>query len=87
MYVLSWIIFGAITGWIASLIVNQRGAGCMINTALGRVGALVGGWLFQQLAGFHYREHGFIISALVAIIGAIIVLFVYNAATGNRTSR
>lgn len=83
MYVLSWIIFGAITGWIASLIVNKKGEGCMVNAALGLVGALVGGWLFRWLAGFHYQEHGFLISALVAIIGAIIVLFVCNAATGR----
>ncbi len=40
MYVLSWIFFGAFTGWIAGLIVNKRGEGCILNTALG----LVGGW-------------------------------------------
>ena len=38
MYVLSWIFFGAFTGWIAGLIVNKRGEGCIVNTALGLVG-------------------------------------------------
>lgn len=87
MYILSWIFFGAFTGWIAGLIVNRRGEGCMINTALGLVGALVGGFLFCQLTGFHYEEHGFVISTLVAVIGAIIVLFIYYAVTGSRGLR
>lgn len=87
MFVLSWIVFGAVTGWIASLIVNKRGEGCMVNTALGLVGALVGGWLFRQFTGFHYQEHGFAVSALVAVIGAVIVLFLYHAVTGSRTLR
>lgn len=87
MYVLSWIVFGAFTGWIASLIVNKRGEGCLVNTALGLVGALVGGWLFRQLTGFHYEAHGFFISAFVAVIGAIIVLLIYHAITGSRSLR
>ncbi len=87
MYILGWIIFGALTGWIASKIVNRRGEGCIVNTALGLVGALVGGWLFRSLTGFHYEVHGFIISTLVAVIGAIIVLFIYYAITGSRTLR
>ena len=87
MYILGWIFFGALTGWIASKIVNRRGEGCMVNTALGLVGAVVGGFLFRQLTGFHYEEHGFFISALVAVIGAIIVLVIYYAATGSRTLR
>lgn len=87
MYVLSWIVFGAFTGWIASLIVNKRGEGCIVNTALGLVGALVGGWLFRHLTNFRYEEHGLVISAFVAVIGAIIVLFLYYAVTGSRRLR
>lgn len=87
MYILSWIFFGAFTGWVAGLIVNKRGEGCIVNTALGLVGALVGGWLFRQLTGFHYEHHGFFISTFVAVIGAVIVLFLYYAITGSRTLR
>jgi uncharacterized membrane protein YeaQ/YmgE (transglycosylase-associated protein family) len=88
MYILSWILFGALTGWLASQIVNKRGEGCLVNTALGLVGAVVGGFLFRLLMpGFRYEDHGFFISMLVAVIGAIIVLFVYHAATGSRTLR
>jgi uncharacterized membrane protein YeaQ/YmgE (transglycosylase-associated protein family) len=88
MFIIGWIIFGALTGWLASKIVNKRGEGCLVNTALGLVGAVVGGFLFRALVpGFHYENHGFIISMLVAVIGAIIVLFVYHAITGSRTLR
>ena len=86
--VLGWIIFGALTGWIASQIVNKQGEGCLVNTALGLVGAVVGGFLFRFLVpGFSYEFHGFFVSMIVAVIGAIIVLFLYHAATGSRTLR
>ena len=85
MDILGWIIFGALTGWLASQIVNKRGEGCLVNTALGLVGAVVGGFLFRILMpGFAYQNHGFFASMIVAVIGAIIVLFVYHAATGGR---
>ena len=88
MFILSWIIFGALTGWLASKIVNRRGEGCMVNTALGLVGAVVGGFLFHALMpGFSYEYSGFFLSSFVAVIGAIIVLFLYHAATGSRTLR
>ena len=88
MYILGWIVFGALTGWIASQIVNKQGEGCMVNTALGLVGAVVGGFLFRALVpGFHYEGHGFFLSMFVSVIGAIIVLFLYHAVTGSRTLR
>ena len=88
MDILGWIVFGALTGWVASQIVNKKGEGCLVNTALGLVGAVVGGFLFRLLMpGFRYEHHGFFISMVVAVIGAIIVLFVYHAATGSRTLR
>jgi uncharacterized membrane protein YeaQ/YmgE (transglycosylase-associated protein family) len=60
----------------------------MINTALGLVGAVVGGFLFRALVpGFSYEYSGFFLSSFVAVIGAIIVLFLYHAATGSRTLR
>lgn len=84
MFFLGWIIFGALAGWIASKIVNRRGEGCMINIALGLLGAVVGGFIFRQLTGFDYEFHGFFISMFVAVIGAILVLLAYHALTGNR---
>jgi uncharacterized membrane protein YeaQ/YmgE (transglycosylase-associated protein family) len=86
MSILGWIIFGAVTGWLASLIVNKQGEGCILNIALGLVGALVGGAIFRALTRFDM--FGFnLTSMFVAILGAIIVLFLWHALTGNRTLR
>jgi uncharacterized membrane protein YeaQ/YmgE (transglycosylase-associated protein family) len=86
MSVLGWIFFGLITGFIASYVVNGRGEGCMINIVLGLVGALVGGFVFRQLAGFD-AFHFNLLSMFVAIVGAIIVLLIYHALTGRRGVR
>ena len=86
--ILGWIVFGAIAGWLANAIMGKQGSGCMVNIALGLVGALAGGFLFQALSGsFHYEQHGFIVSTLVAVIGAVIVLAIWNAITGHRPLR
>jgi uncharacterized membrane protein YeaQ/YmgE (transglycosylase-associated protein family) len=86
MSVLGWIFFGLITGFIASYVVNRRGEGCMINIVLGLVGALVGGFVFRQLAGFD-AFHFNLLSMFVAIVGAIIVLLIYHALTCRRGVR
>jgi len=67
MHVIGWIIVGLLSGFIASRVVNRRGEGCLVNIALGLVGALVGGALFQALG--HSPEGGFFYSTFVAIIG------------------
>jgi uncharacterized membrane protein YeaQ/YmgE (transglycosylase-associated protein family) len=79
MHVIGWIIVGALAGWIASQVVHSRSQGCMVNIALGLVGALVGGFVFERLGGFAYEAHGFVVSTLVAVIGAVIVLLAWNA--------
>lgn len=83
MSILGWILFGLITGFVASKIVNDRGQGCFIDVALGLVGALVGGFIFRSLTGFN-AFHFNLISMFVAIVGAIVVLLLYHLATGRR---
>jgi uncharacterized membrane protein YeaQ/YmgE (transglycosylase-associated protein family) len=79
MHILGWIIAGALAGWIASLLVHSRGQGCILNIALGLVGAVVGGFLFRQLSGFSYEGTGFVVSTVVAAIGAVLILVLWNA--------
>lgn len=86
MSIIGWIFFGALTGWLASLIVNKRGEGCILNMALGLVGALVGGFLFSAIGGSPVTGFN-LYSIFVAIMGAVIVLVVWHAVTGNRTLR
>ena len=47
MSILSWIILGLISGFIASKIVNKAGEGIVMDIGLGIVGAVVGGWIFS----------------------------------------
>ena len=84
MGVLGWIVFGLITGFIASKIVNDRGEGCFLNIALGIVGAVLGGALFQFLGEPVFFRFS-LWSMFVAVLGAVIVLYLWHAATGRRT--
>lgn len=86
MSILGWVVFGLITGFIASKIVNKCGQGCIVNIALGMVGALVGGAIFRQLTHFDAFQFN-LTSMIVAIIGAIIVLVIYHALLGRRVLR
>ncbi len=86
MSVLGWLFFGALTGWLASLIVNRRGEGCVLNIALGLVGSVVGGLIFRALSNFDVFRFN-LTSMVVAILGAVVALFLWNAITGRRTLR
>jgi uncharacterized membrane protein YeaQ/YmgE (transglycosylase-associated protein family) len=70
-----WIVFGALAGWLASLIMRtdaSMGAGA--NIIVGIIGALIGGFIMNALGG--QGVTGFnIYSLLVAIGGAVILLF------------
>ncbi len=83
MSILGWLFFGLLTGFVASKVVNSRGEGCVVNIALGIVGALVGGAIFGLL-GHPVIMHFNLRSMVVAVIGAIILLFVWHGATGRR---
>ena len=85
MGIFSWIILGLIAGFIGSKIVDQQGQGLWLNIALGIVGALVGGFLFSffgssGVAGLDLW------STIVAIVGSVVVLLIYNAVTGRRSA-
>ena len=86
MSILGWIFFGLITGFIASKIVSNEGQGCMLNIALGLVGAVVGGALFAAL-GDHVFMQFDLKSMFVAMIGAVVVLVLYHTLTGRRPLR
>jgi len=78
MSFLAWIILGLIAGFIGSKIVNKRGEGILLDIILGIVGAIVGGFLFS-LFGAHGVTGVNLYSLLVAVIGAIVVLWIYHA--------
>jgi uncharacterized membrane protein YeaQ/YmgE (transglycosylase-associated protein family) len=84
MSIIAWVVLGLISGFIASKIVNKAGEGLILDIVLGIVGALVGGFLFQTfgMAGVSGIN---LYSILVAVVGAIVVLFIYHALIRRRT--
>ena len=77
MSIVTWIILGLLSGYLASMIVNRAGEGVLMDIVLGIVGAVVGGWIFTQIG--HSGVTGFnIYSILVSVVGAMIVLFLYH---------
>ena len=48
----SWIIFGALAGWIASILTGRNSQqGCLMNIIVGIVGAFLGGWGYTLITG------------------------------------
>ena len=84
MSVIAWIVLGLISGFIASKIVNKTGEGVVLDIVLGIVGAVIGGYLFQTF-GMSGVTGVNIYSILVAVVGAIVVLFIYHALIHRRT--
>ena len=76
MSIFGWIFFGLIVGIIGKLLMPGRDpGGFIIETILGIVGALVGGFLGRALG--LYRE-GDPVGFVMAIIGSIILLVFYR---------
>ena len=83
MSIISWLILGLIAGFVGSKIVNKRGEGLWLDIALGIVGAVVGGALFSFFGATGVTGLN-LYSLVVAVIGSIVVLVLYHAATGRR---
>lgn len=84
MNFLAWIIFGALAGWIASIIMGKnKRMGAIANIVVGIIGAFIGGLIMnffgaQGVTGFNFP------SFIVAVVGAIVLLFVVGLFTGRR---
>ena len=79
MGILAWIVLGLVAGALAKYIMpGQQGGGIILTTVLGIVGAIVGGLLgtyvfgFGDISGFDLR------SIVIAVGGALLVLFLYG---------
>ncbi len=79
MGIILWIVFGALVGWIASMILKtDANQGALMNILVGILGATIGGWLMSffgntGVTGFN------IYSFLVALLGAVILLAIFRA--------
>lgn len=84
MGILAWIVFGLVAGIIARLIMpGEDPGGFIITTLIGIAGAVVGGFIgaalgFGGVTGFNFG------SFVLAVLGAILLLFIYRKMSGRR---
>jgi uncharacterized membrane protein YeaQ/YmgE (transglycosylase-associated protein family) len=83
MGIIAWLVLGLIAGFIASKVVNHTGSGIIMDIVLGVVGAFAGGFLFSMFGATGVTGFN-IYSMIVAVIGAIVVLWIYHALIGRR---
>lgn len=84
MEIIAWIIFGALVGWVASLIMRTNSEqGGFANIIVGILGAVIGGFIMRLLGGDGFS--GFNLqSFLVALVGAIILIGIVKLFTRPR---
>lgn len=76
MGIITWIILGALAGWIASMITGKNAQmGAWANIIVGVIGAFIGGFVMNLFGG--YGVTGFNVwSLIVSIAGAVILLWI-----------
>ena len=84
MDILVWIIFGALAGWIASIVMGKnKKMGAIANIVVGIIGAFLGGYI-MELAGVEVEAGFNFTSLLVAILGAVVLLFILGLFSRRR---
>jgi uncharacterized membrane protein YeaQ/YmgE (transglycosylase-associated protein family) len=85
MGILAWIVLGLIAGAIAKAVMpGDDPGGFIVTTLIGIVGAFLGGFLGNMLTGTGLN--GFSLwSILLAIVGSLLLLWIYRMTTRNRT--
>ena len=83
MGIISWLVVGAIAGYVAGFLVKgDEGLGVIGHIALGIVGGLIGGFLAGLLAGGKDFTTGINpTTIIVAVIGAVIAVVGYGMVT------
>ena len=85
MSIIAWLVVGAIAGFIASrLVPGDEGYGVIGGLVAGIVGALLGGFIFGALTNEDWTTGINIPTLIAAIIGAIIVVFLWNMVARRR---
>lgn len=77
MGIITWIILGGVSGWLASLISGNKSLGLFGNIAVGIVGAMIGGFLFSTIGKVGVTGFN-LYSVFVSVIGAWLLLFIIS---------
>jgi len=84
MGLLSWIVVGAIAGWLSGQVMKGRGFGLLGDIVVGIAGGLIGGWLAGELFKVPNAVNGFnLTSILVAFLGAVVLIVVARLFQGR----
>ena len=83
---ISWIVVGAIAGFLANLVMGSR-SGLLMMVVLGIVGGHVGGFIASSVLSIGSVDGINIESILIATLGAILVVFAVNFFSGRRALR
>lgn len=87
MGLISWIIFGAIVGWIGSKIAGTDSQeGWILTTVLGIIGAIIGGVIWGWIQDSKFEFTWSIGSLVLGAIGAAIVSWGYAYLMGRKSA-
>ena len=76
MGIILWIIFGALAGWVASVVMKTDSSqGTVMDILMGIIGAVVGGFLMGLVGQSGVRGFN-LYSLVIAVIGACVVIFI-----------
>lgn len=85
MWIIGWIVLGGLAGWVASMIAGTNASqGLLGNIVVGIIGGLLGGFILNLfgvdgVTGFNLW------SFIVALLGAIIALWIWKMISGRKT--
>lgn len=82
MGIITWLVVGAVAGWLADMFVGGSSVGLVGDIVIGIIGAVLGGWLAGNFLGVPNAISGFnVMTFVVAFLGAALVLVIVNALT------
>ncbi len=81
MYIILWLLFGAVVGWLAGVVMNDQKS-LVMNIIIGILGSLLGSWIASAL--FNQTYGNFTIEGLLfSVLGAAILIFLKRMVTGK----
>jgi uncharacterized membrane protein YeaQ/YmgE (transglycosylase-associated protein family) len=86
MGILSWIVLGAIAGWVANMIAGG-GEGVILTIVVGIVGGLLGGFVATNVLHIGTADGFNVQNILIAIVGAVVVLYAWRMFGSRGRSR
>lgn len=82
-----WLVIGLIAGFLASKLVRGRGLGLIGDIVVGLLGALIGGFLVDFFGINFSFLNSRITTAIIAFLGACLLLLIIRAVRGDRKRR